>query len=56
MLLHGRGCETDQIVNNDVDGAAHRVTLEIGEIQSFRPDALPSESGVAVHHNRPNFI
>ena len=46
------GGEADQIVDDDVDGAADGVSLEVGEIQRFGPDALAGEGGVAMHDDR----
>jgi len=34
-----------------VNGAADGVSLQVREIEGFRPDALPGEGGVAVHHD-----
>src|ERR1700730_18412049 len=36
--------------------AADGVGLEVGEIQSFRPDALTGERGIAVHHDGYRFL
>ena len=55
FLNRGRG-EADEIVDDDVDGAADGVALEVGEIQRFGEDALAGKGGVAVHDDRPNFV
>ena len=56
VFLRGARGEADQIVDNDVECAADGISREIGEIQRFRPNALPSEGGIAVHHDGPDFI
>src|SRR5216684_109499 len=56
MLLRGLGGKADQVVHDDVNGAADGIGLEVGEIQRFRPDALTGESRIAVHHDRDDFI
>ncbi len=56
MLLDGTRGEADQIVDDDVDAAADRIGLEIGEIQRFRPNTLAGECRVAVHHNGPHLL
>src|SRR5216684_4543488 len=48
LLLGPRG-EADQVVHDDVNGAADSVGLEVSEIKRFRPDALAGKGGVAVH-------
>ncbi len=56
MLLRGLCGKADQVVHDDVNGAAHGVGLQIREIQRFRPDTLARERPVAVHHDRDDFI
>ena len=56
MLLHRARGEADEIVDDDMNRAADGVGLQVGQIQGFRPDALPRERGVTVHDDRPNFI
>ena len=46
--IFGQSGEPDLIVNDDVNGAAGRVTLELRHIEGFRHDPLPRESGVAM--------
>ena len=48
------GGEADQIVDDDVDGAANGVAAQIGKVQRLGGDALPGECGVAVHQDRQN--
>ena len=55
LLRRARG-ESDQVVDDDVDGAADGIGREVSEIQRFRPNALAGECRVAVHHNGPDFI
>ena len=52
----GRVVKPIKIVDDDVDGAADGVGLEVSKIQSFRPDALAGERGVAVHHDGYDFF
>src|SRR6266404_3495776 len=54
LLLRPRG-KADQVVDDDVDRAAHGVSMQISQIERFRPDALARESGVAVHDDGHNF-
>src|SRR5579885_3120491 len=56
VLLRRAGGETDQVIHDDVNGAADGVSLQVRQVQRFRPDALAGESGVAVHDNRHNFV
>src|SRR5215510_4576134 len=56
MFLRRSGGKADQIVDDDLDGAADGVGLEISKVERLRPDALSSEGGVAVHGDRPDFI
>ena len=56
MFLARRRGEADEIVHDDVDRATHGVGRQVREIQRFRPDALPGESGVAMHHDGNDFV
>ena len=56
MLLRGLRGEPDEIVDDDLYDAADGVRLQVCEIDGFRQNALPSESCVAVHYDRPNFV
>jgi hypothetical protein len=44
----GQGREADLVVDDDVDGAARAVAVELGEVHRLRHDPLPREGGVAV--------
>src|SRR5256885_12568905 len=56
VFLLGPGGEADQIIDNDVNGTAHGVGLEVREIQSFRPNSLAGEGSVAVHHDGDDLL
>src|SRR5208337_4314153 len=56
VLLHGARGESDQIVDDDVDGAADGISREVSEIQRFCPNTLAGKGRVAVHHNGPDFV
>ena len=56
VLLHGPRGEADQVVDDDLNRAAHGVRLEIGKIESLGPDALPGERRVAVHHDGHDLV
>ena len=47
--LLGQGGEAEEVVDNDVDGAADLKTRQCSEDQAFGEDALAGERGVAVH-------
>ena len=55
MLLLGACGESDQIVDDDVDRAAHGVRLKVSKVERLGPNTLPSESGVTVHHDGDDF-
>ena len=46
--LFGEGGEAEQVVDDDLDGAADVVAVQGGEVEGFGPDALAGEGGVAV--------
>ena len=46
-----RGGEADLVVDDDVDGPAGRIALEVREIESLRDDALAGEGGVPVQQH-----
>src|SRR5216684_3581179 len=56
MLLRGLCRKADQVVHDDVNGAADGIGLEIREIQRLRPDALARESRVAMHDDGNDFV
>src|SRR5271157_690887 len=56
VLLRGARGETDQIIDDDVQSAADRISREVRKIQRFRPNALAGEGRVAVHHDGPDFV
>ena len=56
MLLRRLRGEADEIVDDDVHGAADGVSLQVREIERFRQNALAGKRRVAVHHDRPNFV
>src|ERR1700751_1109706 len=56
VFLHGAGCETNQIVDDDLNRTADSVGGEAGEVQRFRKNSLSGESGIAMHDNRPHFV
>ena len=43
--------EAEQVVDDDVDGAANRVAAQIGKVQRLRGDSLPREGRVAMHQD-----
>ena len=47
--------EAEQIIDDHVDRAAHRIRFELGEVQRLRPDALARKRGVAVEHYGEHF-
>ena len=55
MFFAGVGGEADEVVDDDVDGAADGITSQAGIVHGFRGDALSGESGVPVHQNREVF-
>src|SRR6266851_5267500 len=56
VLLRGLRGKADQVIHDDVNGAADGVSLQVREIQRFRPDALACERRIAVHHDGDDFI
>src|SRR5208282_6534937 len=44
--------KADQIVYDDVNGAADGETFDRCKVESLRPDALARKRGIAVQHNR----
>ncbi len=50
----GEGGEAEEIVDDDLDGAADVVAVEGGEVEGFGPDALAGEGGVAVDDHGHN--
>ncbi len=46
------GGESNLVVDDDVDGAAGGITVELRQIQRFGHHALPGEGGVAMDQNR----
>ncbi len=46
--LLGVGGEAEQVVDDDLDGAADGEAVDGGEVEGFGPDALAGEGGVAV--------
>ena len=56
MLLRGARGEADEIVDDDVNGAADGISRKVGEIQRFRQNALAGKGGVAVHDDGPDFV
>src|SRR6516164_998085 len=55
LLRRARG-EANQIVDNDVDGATHRIGSQVTEIEGFRPDTLAGKGGIAVHDDQPDLV
>ena len=54
--VFGVGGEPDLVVDDDVDGAARLVALEVREIEAFRDQALPGEGGIAVDEHREHLL
>ena len=54
--LFGLGGEAEEVVDDDVDGAADGVAVDAGEIEGFGPDALAGEGGVAVDDDGQDLI
>src|SRR6266702_3174377 len=55
LLLRARG-ESDEVIHDDVNRAANRVGRQVREVERFRPDALSSESGIAMHDDGYHFV
>ena len=47
-----RGREADLVVDDDVNGAAHAVAVQLGHVQRLGDDPLPREGRVAVNQQR----
>ena len=45
------GGEANLVVDDDVDGAAHLVGIQLGQVQGFLNDAQAGEGGVAMQHD-----
>src|SRR5215472_2450797 len=56
MLFCIAGCKSEQIVNDDVDGAAYCVSRQIGIIHRFRQNPLTGECGIPVDKQRQVFF
>ena len=56
MKLGRRGGKSDQVVDDHVDRAAHRVSGESGIVQSLGPNALSSKGAIAVNHQRQKLL
>ena len=52
MRFARHGGEANQIIYDDVDGAAYVVALDAGHVQRFGPDSLSRKCSVAVHDDR----
>ena len=50
--LAGEGGKADLVVDHDVDGAARRVALELGEVEGLGDQTLAGKGGVAVDQQR----
>ena len=50
-VVAGIGGEAEQVVDDDVDGAADIVGLQVAHVERLGPDALPGKGGVAVHED-----
>ena len=50
------GGEGDLVVDDDMDGAAGLVTLELGEVEGFRDHALADEGAIPVDEDGENFF
>ena len=51
----GNGGEADQVVDDDMNGASDGIALQVGVIQSLRPNALAGKSAIAVYQQRQEF-
>src|ERR1035438_4046542 len=56
VLFGVAGGETEEIVDDDVDGAADGVSGEVGVVHRLGEDALSGERGVAVHEQGEIFF
>jgi len=48
--LNWTGCETNLVVDNNVDNASYFVVLEVLELQAFKNDTLPSERRITMYN------
>ena len=48
--LSWSGCETNLIVDNNVDNAAYFVVFKVLELQAFKHDTLPSERRITMNN------
>src|SRR6266705_1686116 len=48
--------ESNEVIYDDVNRAANRVSPQVREVERFRPDALSSESGIAMHDDGYHFV
>src|SRR5258706_8959770 len=56
VLFEIAGGESEQIVDNHVNGAADGVARKVGIVHGFGEDALSGEGGVAVNQQREIFF
>jgi len=49
LVIEGAGGEAHLVVDDEVDGAAGAIALELRKVESLSHDALPGKGGVAVH-------
>ncbi len=56
MFLDRLGGEADEIIHDDVNGAAHGIGAQVREVERFRPDALSRKCRVAMHDDGNNFV
>ncbi len=56
VFLYRPSGESDQIVDNNLDGATDGVALKVREVQSFRKNSLPGKSRISVHHDGHDFV
>src|ERR1700726_2514635 len=54
MQLSWRRRESQQIVDNDVNGTAHSVSRQTREIERLCPDPLARKRGIPVNYDRQN--
>ena len=48
--------EADLVVDDDMDGAAGAIALELGELERFRHQPLAGEGGVAMHQEADHLV
>src|SRR5260370_38939013 len=56
MLLNKLGRESDEVIHDDVNGAANGVSPQVGKVKRFRPNPLARESRVAMHNDGNDFV